>query len=466
MNEFKQNYDVIVVGAGLGGMTAANHLARRGQRVLLAEQHSEIGGLAAYFKRKSHVIDVSLHGFPVGMKKSFRKYWGREFSDRITQVKRIRFDNPQFQLETTFDTQDFSRILDEHFHIDRETVNSFFHTLGEMNYYDDRSMKTHELFERFFPGRKDVWRLLMEPITYANGSSLYEPAITYGIVFGNFMSQGVYTFLGGTDLLIQMMEKTMRDNGVAIAKNALAEKILVENGKVAGAVINGNAVKANAVVSNGNLLRTLRDLVGFDRFNVDFQQMIDSVKLSNSSCQVYIGLKPGEKIEPIGDLLFTSEYPEFNADAICSRDITSRTYSVYYPEIRPGSDQYTVVASMNARHEDWATLDRDEYRASKKEMIEDTLNHLHRYIPGVRDKIDYVEAGTPRTFERYTLHENGASFGTKFEGLDVSTQLSRELPGLFHTGSVGIIMSGWLGAVNYGVIKANEVEKHLAGETQ
>ncbi len=43
----------------------------------------------------------------------------------------------------------------------------------------------------------------MEPITYANGSTLEDPAITYGIVFSNFMSKGVFTFQGGTDRLIQ-----------------------------------------------------------------------------------------------------------------------------------------------------------------------------------------------------------------------------------------------------------------------
>jgi phytoene dehydrogenase-like protein len=250
---------------------------------------------------------------------------------------------------------------------------------------------------------------------------------------------------------------------VTVETNALVNKILVENGRVDGAMINGKPVKTRAVVSNGNLVRTVRDLVGLDHFGEGFRAMTDGIKLSNSSCQVYIGLKPGEKIEPIGDLLFTSEYPEFDADAICSRDITSRTYSVYYPEIRPGSNQYTVVASMNARYDDWDGLDREAYRASKKDMIEDTLDHLDRYIPGIRGKVDYTEAGTPRTFERYTLHEQGASFGTKFEGLDVSTKLSEEIPGLFHTGSVGIIMSGWLGSVNYGVIKASEVEKYLGG---
>ncbi len=62
------------------------------------------------------------------------------------------------------------------------------------------------------------------------------------------------------------------------------------------------------------------------------------------------------------------------------------------------------------------------------------------------------------TFEHYTKHLAGASFGTKFEGLAVSRALPEQIAGLYHAGSVGIIMSGWLGAVNYGVIVANDVD--------
>ena len=91
-----------------------------------------------------------------------------------------------------------------------------------------------------------------------------------------------------------------------------------------------------------------------------------------------------------------------------------------------------------------------------------TLNALEKYIPEIREKVGYLEAATPRTFQRYTLHLNGASFGTKFEGLKVSMGLPKEIAGLFHTGSVGIIMSGWLGAANYGVIVANDVDKYLS----
>ena len=75
MKQMDHNVDIIVAGGGLGGLTAANRLAQSGHKVLLVEQHSMIGGLATYFKRKGHIFDVALHGFPVGMKKSLRKYW-------------------------------------------------------------------------------------------------------------------------------------------------------------------------------------------------------------------------------------------------------------------------------------------------------------------------------------------------------------------------------------------------------
>ncbi len=457
----KDNYDIIVVGSGLGGLTAANRLATAGHRVLLAEQHFQLGGLATYFRRSGHLFDVALHGFPIGMKKSLRKYWGKEFADRIVQVNKIVFDNPQFRLQTTFDRDDFTRILNQTFGVKTETVDDFFAALKAMNYYDDRSETTRELFERFFPGRLDVWRLLMEPITYANGSTLDEPAISYGIVFGNFMSKGVYTFLGVTDKMLDMMARTLARNGVDCRTACPVERILVDKGKVRGAIVDGNKIACRAVVSNGNLLGTVLDLVGKEHFEPEFLAGFSRVRLSNSSCQVYVGIRKGERLAPIGDLLFTSTHPVFDSEAICAREVTSRTYSVYYPAIRPGSGRYTIVASMNARYEDWIQTSPDEYRRAKQKLIEDTLDALETYVPHVRRIADHLEAATPRTFQRYTLHRNGASFGTKFEGLEYSMALNQQVGGLFHTGSVGIIMSGWLGAANYGVMVANETDKYL-----
>ena len=204
-------YDVIVVGAGLAGLTAANMLARAGRSVLLLEQHSKLGGLATWFSRPGgHIFDVALHGFPVGMIKSCRRYWSSEIADSIVQLKNVRFDNPMFSLTTTFDREDFTRLLVGRFGVAAETVGRFFDAARDMNFYDDQSLTTGEFFERFFPGRRDVVRLLMEPITFANGSTLEDPALSYGIVFSNFMSKGVYTFQGGTDRLMELMGRQLR----------------------------------------------------------------------------------------------------------------------------------------------------------------------------------------------------------------------------------------------------------------
>ncbi len=457
----KNEYDIIVVGGGLGGLTAANILAKNGHKVLLAEQHSMLGGLATYFKRKQHIFDVALHGFPVGMKKTLRKYWSKEMAERITQVKSIRFDNPQFTIDTTFTKEDFTEKLVNHFNLKRETVVAFYDELDKMNFYDEQTMTNRDLFEKYFPNRNDVVRLLMEPITYANGSSLDEPAITYGIVFSNFMSKGVYTFSGGTDLMLSMMKDELIKNDVDIAMSSKVDNVIIENGKVTGVKIKDKFIKSKVVLSNGNLLKTINEWVGKENFSDDFIKSVKTVRLNTSSSQVYIGMKKGQGFDFIGDLLFTSEYPIYSAEKLVDNNITSRTYSVYYPEIRPNNNDYTVVASMNSKYEDWDNLTKEEYKNKKQKMIEDTLNHLEKYIPNLRDKIDYTEAATPKTFERYTLHSKGSSFGTKFEGLDVSINLSKEIAGLFHTGSVAIIMSGWLGAANYGAITAHNIDKFL-----
>jgi phytoene dehydrogenase-like protein len=303
----------------------------------------------------------------------------------------------------------------------------------------------------------------MEPITYANGSTLEDPAISYGIVFSNFMSQGVFTFQGGTDRLIHLMEEELKRNGVDIRINANVENIDCRGGRVKSVTVNGRTIGADAVVSNSNLKQTIFHLVGEEFFDKSFVDDARAVRLNNSSTQVYMALKPDEQIdESTGDLLFSSTAPVFRTELILSRDITSRTYSFYYPRTRPqGRPRCLIVSSTNARYEDWADLSEEDYEASKRDLCQTTLDALDKYVPNIRERVDHVEASTPLTFRHYTQHIAGASFGTKFEGLAVSRAIPQQIAGLYHAGSVGIIMSGWLGAMNYGVIVANEVDNAL-----
>ncbi len=461
LKNLKSSYDTIVIGSGLGGLTCANRLARAGHSILLLEHHTKLGGLATWFKRKGHVFDVSLHGFPYGMVKTCKKYWNKAIKDSIVQLDNIVFDNPQFSLKTSFDKEDFVKILNQKFQIEMSVVDEFFATVNKMNFYDDQSMTTRELFEKFFPGRSDVHRLLLEPITYANGSTLDEPAITYGIVFSNFMNRGVYTFEGGTDKLIHMMQDELVANGVTICTKARVNRLIIEKDRITGVIVGNKKIHAKSVVSNSGITNTVTNLAGREHFSPDYLERFDAVKVNNSSCQVYFGVKQGERFDDVGDLLFTSTAKQFSSEEMLDMQTKSRTFSIYYPKTRPEKPDYTVVASMNGNYDDWMRLDDTEYEKAKVDMIERSYNDLERYIPGIREKVDWVEAATPRTFNRYTLHTKGTSFGTKFEGLEISRSIYKELPGLFHVGSVGIIMSGWLGAINYGVIVANDVDGYL-----
>lgn len=468
-------YDVIVVGSGLAGMTAANRLGRQGRRVLLLESHNKLGGFATWFRRQQgeHIFDISLHGFPVGMIKTCRKYWSKEIADSIRQVKKVRYINPQFSVETDFTRTHFTSVLIEQFGVEASVVEAFFHELETMNFYDPPKMTNGELFEKYFPGRNDVQRFLLEPIVYANGSTLEDPAITYGIVFSNFMSKGVYIFQGGTDRLIGLMKEELVKNGVDIKLHAKIDRLIMEPGeqgaRCRGVYLADQAIHADAVISNANLINTINQMAGREHFSPDFLKQVDAVRVNTSSCQVFMGLKAGAELPEIGELIFTSDDRDFDTDLVLSPQVGSQTFSVYTPEMRPdGSGRYAVVSSSNARYDDWKGLSEEDYLARKQYLIERALSGLEKIVPGVREMIDYIDCSTPLTVERYTHHKKGASFGTKFEGLPISMELHKQVEGLYHAGSVGIIMSGWLGAANYGVIQAHAVETYLekARETQ
>ncbi len=463
----KGPYDVVVIGSGLGGMTAANMLARQGHKILLLEAHNKLGGLATWFRRpEGKIFDVSLHGFPAGMIKTCRRYWNQEIADRIVRIKKVRFKNPQFDIDTDFTEEDYKRILHENFGLTPTVAQAFFDALRSMNFYDRPETTIGELFNSFFPGRNDVVRFLLEPITYANGSTLEDPAIAYGIVFSNFMNKGVYIFQGGTDLMIEMMKTELMKNGVDIKFHSEVEKILVNSRQVTGVRVGGEEISTRSVVSNAHLISTIFKLVGQEHFSLGFKKEAELVRPNTSSCQVYMGFSSGASLPYMGDLIFCSKAPQFSTEMLLNPAVEGQTFSFYYPEMRPeNGETYAVVASSNARYSDWANLSPETYLKRKQHLIERALQDLEELLPGVRSKIDFTEAATPLTLERFTRHPMGASFGTKFEGLAASKKLSEEIAGLYHAGSVGIIMSGWLGAANYGAIQSHAVDTFLTKQS-
>ena len=90
------------------------------------------------------------------MIKTCRKYWSKAIADKIIQLKKVRFINPLYNIETDFTVEDFTSKLVNDFNVSKEQVDNFFNLIMNMNYYDNKEMTNGELLESFFPGRKDI----------------------------------------------------------------------------------------------------------------------------------------------------------------------------------------------------------------------------------------------------------------------------------------------------------------------
>ena len=462
MAEAAEEYDVVVIGGGLGGMTAAKRLVDAGRSVLLVESYSRLGGYATWFKRKGHIFDVALHAFPVGMAKTLRKYWSRDLGERVMQLPRIRFENPEFSFTTTFETNDFKRILKERFSIPEEQTEAFFKACREYDYFNGAGETTREFFEKYFPGRLDVMRVLLETVTYATGTNLDDPAMVYAIVFSNFAQKGTCSFRGGTDYMLSEMQRLLLESGVDIALRTRVDSIEVRDGEVVGVSAGGFNPRAKTVVSNANLKATCLELVDMERVYPPFAEEMRAVPLSISVAQVYMGVRPGETIPEVADILFSSQEKKYDAAAFRAFPPRSISFSFYYPNhVRPDYDGTEIVGSMCADYADWENLSDDEYNRKKAQLCDVVIADLERYLPGIRSKLDHVEAATPLTLQRFAGHWRGASFGTKFPGYLAAEKLPTIVKGLYHCGSQGILMSGWLGSANCGALAAGKVEAFL-----
>ena len=200
-----------------------------GHSVLL-EHHYQFGGLATWFKQAGgHIFDISLHGFPVGMIKSCRRYWTKEIADSIVQLKGIRFVNPQYELSTTFDRMDFTRILQDTFKGCQGEDRTVLRPPQEDGLLRERQKDYCGSLRRVlsFPAEMTSSVSCSNPLRYANGSSLMDPAFAYGIVFTNFMRRGIYTFKDGTDSDPENGFE-LRRNGAVLKRQCLVQKLITE----------------------------------------------------------------------------------------------------------------------------------------------------------------------------------------------------------------------------------------------
>lgn len=499
----KQSWDAVVIGSGLGGMTAAVKLAKEGKKVLLCEQHFLPGGYATSFKRKGYRFEASLHQTPGFAEKHIFNQILKELGvrDRITPIPLqetflVRSTAGDFSMGPEYIAQLKKAFPSEAVSLDRldKTVENIlrqscrlfpwsflprflYELLGRIIAPDlcRCSRRTLNEFMADYTANPMLKQLLSILWGYLGLPLNRISALLYILEWGAFMKEGIYYIKGTSQALSNAMMDRIEELGGQVLLRTRVEKILVEQGRVRGVVARevkkegaGEQVtfRAPLVVSNANPFHTYLDLVGPENAPADTIRKMRNTEVSASATVLFIGLKcPLEKLTRIKShsIALDALTPETDMDKTFEDRLVGRfkgadclaDYSAIDPDLAPPGKSALTAIKIDFWN-NWANLTEDEYRAKKERETAEILDQIEALIPGFKENVEVAELGTPRTMHRYTSNHLGAFNGFAYTlnrvgmgkgGFDAASPIK----GLFFAGAwVGAVSGGYAGSLPNG----------------
>lgn len=436
-------HDVIVVGAGIGGLTAGALLARRGLKVLVLDQQRRAGGYCTSWERTvsangrklRYTFDAGVHDIsglgPRGPVRSLLRQLGIEGRLNWHRMGH-EYVLPGLRLKVPHRVDEFVALLGRHFPAERENLTAFFlemeavyrelyadvertggvpcplRTPEEMLAYPRRCPRAFRwmdvpfvaMLDAYFsdPRLKQILTMLTAYLRDDPGTlTVGEMAPVYGYYF-----DGGYYPAGGAGSFAEALADVVRECGSRVRLGTLVHRILVEKGRATGVELAGGAVhRARAVISNADVRRTFLELVGREHLPADFVRRIEALRPSTSAFAVFLGVDFVPDTEPI--TMFLSDDGEG-----LGLFVPSRVDPTLAP---PGHSCVTLLRFVP--QPEAATWDREApaYAERKRRYGDELLALAERVLPGLRDHIVFREEASPATFARYARTTDGAIYG-------------------------------------------------------
>lgn len=475
------HWDAIVVGAGLGGLSAAAHLARRGLRVLVLEQHVAAGGYAHHFLRRVRGTRV-VYTFDVALHQTGDLAPGRGMHAVLADVgvlDRIelrRFDvayrtrGPAHDLVVPADADAYRARLCETFPEHRRGIRDLFAALRRV----DGGRAGQGLPEEAFRWMGRSWReVVREHVRDERFEAIFSQlwsylgevperlcAFTFAQMWCSYHLGGCWTVAGGGQALSNAFVAVIRENRGDVRLRTPVTRILTEGGRVAGVETRRARFRAPVVVSNaaapltfGRLLDR-PDLAGPDR------EVADALPVSPSIHETYVGMRGDAAALGLRDrLLFVdptydldAQWQALRRDDYAAQGLILGNHSLADPAHVPAGRSILNAATLaDGRH--WIGLEEDEYRERKRRLEAYLIDRLAREIPDLRQRIEICETGTPHTMQRYSWNPTGAIYGcavTPSSHSVLRPQPRSSLPGLYLAGAWTFPAPGFQGAMSSG----------------
>lgn len=451
--------DAVVIGAGLGGLSAAGYLARAGRKVAVLEHHTVPGGYAHEFKRRGFRFEVALHA----LDGAGRGGWLEPMLDDLGVLDRVDFTEidpfytarfPDFEITVPADLSAYIRELKQAFPAEAAGIDSLFSAIGRVagdtvRYGEDRRSgarpKPTEMIERY-PDMAQAfsqdWQAFME--TYLGDAQLQAVVSTLWGYFGlppskvsaglfclalhSYHTTGAWYPRGGSQAMSRAIVEGIVEHGGSVHFRNRVTRIEVEGGRaVAVETDRGLRVEADVIVSNASPAATVA-MVGDTHFDDTFLGSVERDVPALSNLVVYLGLDRDLAAEGWSHHeFFLADGYDVDADyeAMVAGDF-SKTGMVIanYTDADPGCapDGHSVLAIMSLAPWDYRNVwgtggDLDNYsenavyRRIKNEAADWLIDRAQRLIPGLRDSIVIKEIGTPLTNVRYGLSPEGSIYG-------------------------------------------------------
>lgn len=473
------DYQVIVIGAGNGGLTAAATLARNGVRVLLLERHNVPGGCATSFCRGRFEFEVALHQLsgigtpekPGPLRMTLDALGVLDRLELVPMRDLYRVVIPGVvDLTLKPDRAATVAVLQERFPDCRDGIAEWFDLLwrlfGEVIgafYFKDPEItrEKYPLYHRYAleTAAAEMERLLPDPVLRTVASvywtyiglppsrlAMTDMAALY-FAYTEFLP---YHLRGGSQALSNALAQTVLDHGGEIRFHCGVRRILVEDDGVAGVETDeGEVIPTRLVISNVSKIATYVDLVDPGRVPPAALDELRQARVGPSAFTVYMGLDreaadlgmTESTTFIVGDTDPDRVYRRMYQREIGPADGMLLTcYNAIDPSFSPpGTCQAAVVTLKYG--DCWRDVPPRDYAAEKYRVAKDMLAAAERAFPALRESIEEMEIATPLTHLRYLGHPQGGIYGfdhhVKDSGLFVPNRA--HIPGLYGAG-------GWYGS--------------------
>ena len=303
-SEIKSKYDVIVLGAGIAGLTCGTFLAKSGRKVLIIEQHSIPGGYCTSFKRKGFIFDAAVHHIGGCGKWSVVGRCLKELDIKIDFLQLDPMDSinfPSFSIDIPADIDDYVDLLKKRFPSESENLSLFFKefiglyraTFSAESHkmlvkYQDITYK--EMLDSFFTDEQ-LKMVLSAQWGYIGSPPHEVSAIGMCQMLVNYLKDGAYFPVGGTQNFADAITQKFIDYNGHIMLSSRAESLSTDGGITKGVTTEkGEEIAADIFVSNIDPRQTFFCLMEGNTVDETYLRKIESMKESVSFFLLYLGL--------------------------------------------------------------------------------------------------------------------------------------------------------------------------------